>query len=63
MLTLFLHLTLTHVTGGYNDDDRSADILEYRDGEGWRDVGEMKSARALHATSVVAFDQIKNKCK
>ena len=61
-MTLFLHLTLTRVTGGW-DGDYSADILEYRDGEGWRVVGEMKNARLSHATSVVAFDQIKNNCK
>ena len=60
MLILCLHLILAGGSDGKHGS--GSDILEYRDGEGWRKLGAMKSVRSDHATSVVAFDQMKNHC-
>ena len=63
-MTLFLHLTLANVTGGEDDDrDYRADILEFRDDDGWRKVGAMKRRRDSPVTSVVNYDQMKDKCR
>ena len=38
------------------------DILEYREGEGWKKVGVMKNGRKYHATSLVKYQDFKNYC-
>ena len=57
---------LGRITGGLASSDGSdvrEDILEYRDNDGWRKVGTMKKGRQFHATSLIAYDQIKDTCK
>ena len=51
------------VTGGRDDDlDYSADILEYRDGDGWSKIGTMREARTEHGTSVIEFKDFERYC-
>ena len=58
-----LGLPHTVVLGGYDGGDAySEDILEYRDGDGWRKVGAMKNGRAYHALSLVKYKDIHNYC-
>ena len=66
-IILLLPLTLACVTGGNYDagegiDIGSEDILEYRDGEGWRKVGAMKNVRSAHAVSLVKYEDFKDSC-
>ena len=57
------HLRLDRVIGGYDGGDTySKDILEYRDGNGWRKVGSLKNARSYHALSHVKYMEIHNYC-
>merc|ERR1712110_924705 len=51
------------LSGGRDDDgDRSADILEYRDGEGWNKIGTMRDAKYYHATSIIEFKEFEEYC-
>ena len=51
-----------HVTGGkYNEDDRTEDILEYKE-DGWRMVATMKNRTDFHATSCVKYEDFKDNC-
>ena len=52
---------LLHVKGGYDDDDRSDDILEARGGE-WRKVGTLTDGRYFHALSIVNFSDFAKYC-
>ena len=64
-MILLLHgtsLTLTCVIGGYDDEHRE-EILEYRDGDGWRQVGSMKNGRYDHAISLVEYDNFMKLCE
>ena len=49
-------------TGGWNVDSKKADILEYRDGDGWRNIGAMRDARVNHATSLIDFKDVEDYC-
>ena len=62
---LYLHVphTVAHVTGGYDGNDETADILEYREGEDWMKVGEMKNSRSGHGISKIDHYQFINYCK
>ena len=60
---------LFSVTGGSFGTGRyvgignySADILEYRDGDGWRKIGTMKDGRSSHGTSVIEFKDFERYC-
>ena len=60
-MIILLHL-LTRVTGGFDGDNRSDDILEFTDGDGWRKIGTMRDARGSHGTSVVEFKDFERYC-
>ena len=62
-LKLLLHIhNLQNVTGGYDGDNYYEDILEYKDGGGWRKVGEMQNGRNYHGLSPVNFNDFANYC-
>ena len=55
-------LTLTHVTGGYDKRDYSDDILEFNEGDGWRNLQKMKHGRNWHGISLVDFNNFEEYC-
>ena len=50
------------VTGGEDGNCDSEDILEYRDGDGWRKVGAMRHARAYSGVSIIKYEDFKDYC-
>ena len=59
-----ISLKLTRVTGGrtYAGRGYRADILEYKDSDGWRNLQTMKRGRAFHGTSLVDFNDFEENC-
>ena len=57
-------LKLACVSGGYLGVGKgdSEDILEYRDGDGWRKIGTMKIARENHGQSLVKYEKFEQFC-
>ena len=56
---------MLHVTGGYDDDDRSDDILEAQGGR-WRKVATLtngSNGRLLQGVSIVNFNDFAEYCK
>ena len=52
---------LLHVTGGWDGDDYSDDILEARGGE-WRKLGTLTNGRSNPGVSVVNFNDFAKYC-
>ena len=44
------------------DEWNFEDILEYRDGDGWKKVGAMKNERNYHGISVIKYEDFKDYC-
>ena len=58
-----LHMpNLPNVTGGGDYGVYNKDILEYKDGGGWKKVGELQNGRRYHALSPVNFNDFANYC-
>ena len=55
------NVTMIHVTGGYDGDDHSDDILEARGGE-WRKVGTLTRGRYSPGVSIVNFKDFAEYC-
>ena len=51
-----IFLTLARVSGGSDGDQPYDDILEYKVGDGWKEVGTMTKARGYHGLSVVSIN-------
>ena len=48
--------------GGFWESERSKDILEYKEGDGWRKEGEMKNGRDTFAVSNVKYEDFHAYC-
>ena len=59
-----LTLCFYTITGGYDNGSWTADILEYRPGDGddWRKLGTMNNYRHFHGLSHVKYEDFKDKC-
>ena len=55
-------LTLARVSGGYDGDGGgyNDDILEYKDGDSWRKLGDMNKRRSFHGLGVVSIADFPN---
>ena len=61
MLLSYIHITGGEY-GGFWDGKQSDDILEYKDGDGWKKVGTMKKGRVHSGVSNVRYEEFKDYC-
>ena len=53
---------MANVTGGDDGFKNRKDILEYREGDGWKKVGAMKKGKSDHAILPVKYGDFKDYC-